>query len=194
MPDFRNLKVPNLTSLRVSDAANLVLGRHSSAVVGLDIQPGYVAAARAHLNGSLVIDRAAWVPLEADTVREGEVLNEEALASALRKLFAETGLDRHVRLGVANQRTVMRTLEVPPLSDQKELAAAVRFQAEDQMPMPLSNAVIDFRPLGIVDTPDGARQRVLLVAAQSDTVSRLLARREGRRPPAPRASTFPRSR
>jgi type IV pilus assembly protein PilM len=163
----RRLQLPSLTG-------SLSLKRKQTTVVGLDIQPGYVAAARAHLNGALVIDRAAWLPLESDTVREGEVANEEALAHTLRELFGKTGLDRHVRLGVANQRTVMRMLEVPPLSDAKELAAAVRFQAEDQMPMPLSSAVIDFRPLGIVDTPDGARQRVLLVAAQSETVSRLM--------------------
>jgi len=155
-------------------SGSLSLKRKRTTVVGLDIQPGYVAAARAHLNGGIVIDRAAWAPLEADTVREGEILNEEALAHTLRELFSSAGLDRHVRIGVANQRTVMRTLEVPPLTDQKELATAVRFQAEDQMPMPLSNAAIDFRPLGIVDTPDGARQRVLLVATLSDTVTRLL--------------------
>jgi type IV pilus assembly protein PilM len=149
--------------------------RGRQVVVGLDIQPGYVAAARARRNGGIVVDQAAALSLPADTVREGEVLNQEALSAALRELFAQGGLDRHVRVGVANQRTVMRTLEVPPFSDQKELAAAVRFQAEDQVPMPLNNAVLDFRPLGVVDTPEGARQRVLLVAAQRDMIEKILA-------------------
>jgi Tfp pilus assembly PilM family ATPase len=89
-------------------------------------------------------------------------------------VFANSDLPRHVRVGVANQRTVMRMLEVPPLSDAKDLDTAVRFQAEDQVPMPLSNAVLDYRALGIVDTPAGARQRVLLVAAQRDMVEKLL--------------------
>ncbi len=40
--------------------------------------------------------------------------------------------------------------------------------------MPLNNAVLDFHPLGIVDTPSGPRQRVVLVAAQRDMVERLL--------------------
>ena len=69
----------------------------------------------------------------------------------------------------------MRTLELPPVTDRKELAAAVSFQAQDQVPMPLSNAVLDFHPLGIVDTPSGPRQRVVLVAAQLDMVEHLLA-------------------
>src|SRR5271154_357421 len=84
-------------------------------------------------------------------------------------------MGKRVRVGVANQRTVLRTLELPPVTDPKELAAAVNFQAQDQVPMPLNNAVMDFHPLGIVDTPAGPRQRVVLVAAQRDMIERLLA-------------------
>jgi type IV pilus assembly protein PilM len=93
---------------------------------------------------------------------------------------------------VANQRTVLRTLELPPVTDHKELAAAVNFQAQDQVPMPLSNAVMDFHPLGIVDTPAGPRQRVVLVAAQRDMIERLLGavRRAGLSPEGVDLSAF----
>jgi type IV pilus assembly protein PilM len=154
----------------------LNLGRRSGAdVVGLDIQPGFVAAVRARVNGSIVAERAAGVALPADAMRDGEVVDETALAEALKELFAEHNLGKRVRVGVANQRTVLRTLELPPVTDQKELAAAVSFQAQDQVPMPLGNAVLDFHPLGIIDTPAGPRQRVVLVAAQRDMVERLLS-------------------
>lgn len=163
----------------------LSLGRRSGAdVVGLDIQPGFVAAVRARVNGSIVAEQAASMPLPADTMRDGEVFDEEALGDVLRELFATSGLGKRVRIGVANQRTVLRTLELPPVTDQKELAAAVTFQAQDQVPMPLNNAVLDFHPLGIVDTPAGPRQRVVLVAAQRDMIERLLSavRRAGLTP------------
>ena len=154
----------------------LNLGRRSGAdVVGLDIQPGFVAAVRARVNGSIVAERAAAVTLSPDTMRDGEVVDEAKLAEALKDLFAEHNLGKRVRVGVANQRTVLRTLELPPVTDQKELAAAVSFQAQDQVPMPLGNAVLDFHPLGIIDTPAGPRQRVVLVAAQRDMVERLLS-------------------
>ncbi len=154
----------------------LNLGRRSGVdVVGLDIQPGFVAAVRARVNGSIVAERAAAVPLSPDAMRDGEVVDEAGLAEALKDLFAEHNLGKRVRVGVANQRTVLRTLELPPVTDQKELAAAVSFQAQDQVPMPLGNAVLDFHPLGIIDTPAGPRQRVVLVAAQRDMVERLLS-------------------
>ncbi|HYM54846.1 MAG TPA: pilus assembly protein PilM [Solirubrobacteraceae bacterium] len=154
---------------------NLHLGRRSGGdVVGLDIQPGFVAAVQARVNGSILAERAAALPLAADTVRDGEVVDEGALGDVQRELFSGSGLSKHVRVGVANQRTVLRTLELPPVTDRKELAAAVSFQAQDQVPMPLNNAVLDFHPLGIVDTPAGPRQRVVLVAAQRDMIERLL--------------------
>ncbi len=154
---------------------NIKLGRRSGAdVVGLDIQPGFVAAVSAKVNGSIAAEKAATIALAADAMRDGEVLDEEALSDALRELFASAGLGKRVRVGVANQRTVLRILELPPVTDHKELAAAVTFQAQDQVPMPLNNAVLDFHPLGVIDTPAGPRQRVVLVAAQRDMVERLL--------------------
>src|SRR3984893_16938348 len=153
----------------------LKLGRRSGGdVVGLDIQPGLAVAVQARTNGALLAERVAAAPLPADTVREGDVVDQAVLSESLRELFDGTHLSKRVRVGVANQRTVMRTLELPPLTDAKELAAAVRFSAQDQVPMPLANAVLDFHPLGVVDTPAGPRQRVVLVAAPRDMIERLL--------------------
>jgi type IV pilus assembly protein PilM len=161
-------------------------------LVGLDIQPGYVAAVQAQVNGSIVLRHAAAAPLAPDTIREGEVLDEGLLTETLREVFRDERLGKRVRIGVANQRTVLRVLELPPVSDRKELDAAVRFQAEDQIPMPLSNAVLDYQSLGEVDTPNGMRQRVIVVAAQRDMVEKLLSavREAGLRPEGVDLSAF----
>ena len=166
------LSVPKLSVPKLSFTSRRNAGRD---VVGLDIEPGFIAAAQATVNGSVSVRRAAGATLELDVVRDGEVLDNDALSTALSDLFEEAHLPRTVRLGVANQRTVLRTLELPPISDRKELAAAVQFQAQDEVPMPLHNAVLDFQPLDVIDTPAGPRQRVVLVAAQRDMVERLLA-------------------
>jgi type IV pilus assembly protein PilM len=78
------------------------------------------------------------------------------------------------------------------VTDRKELAAAVRFQAEDQVPMPLAGAVLDFHSLGTYDTPAGPRQRVIVVAAQREMVERLLraVRYAGLRPEGVDLSAF----
>ena len=170
------LSMPKLSApkLGTGKRAGASRGRPERDVVGLDIEPGYVVAVQATVNGSVRVSRAVGAPLGVDVVRDGEVLDPEALGHALAELFRGSGLGRSVRVGLANQRTVLRTLDLPPIEDRKELAAAVRFQAEEEVPMPLNNAVLDFQPLGLVDTPEGQRQRVVLVAAQRDMVERLL--------------------
>ncbi|HUN78154.1 MAG TPA: pilus assembly protein PilM [Solirubrobacteraceae bacterium] len=182
--------MPSLPKLNPN--LNISLGRRGGALVGLDIQPGYAAAVQAHVNGGITVQQAVGAPLPPDAIREGEVLDEHLLGEALRELFHSAPLGKRVRVGLANQRTVLRTLELPPITDRKQLAAAVRSQAEDQVPMPLANAVLDFHALGIIDTPDGPRQRVVVVAAQREMVERLLraVRHAGLRPEGVDLSAF----
>jgi type IV pilus assembly protein PilM len=191
-PSLSSLKNTQLTMPKLPALPGLPHRSHAGDVVGLDIEPGLVAAVKVRVNGTIRAERAAALPLEADVVREGEVVDVDALTEALRELFSGSGLGKRVRVGIANQRTVMRTIDLPPVTDRKELAAAVRFQAQDQVPMPLSNAVLDFHPLGLVETPTGSRMRVVLVAAQRDMVERLLSavRRAGLTPEGVDLSAF----
>lgn len=159
------------------------MGRSSGKnVVGLDIQPGYVAAVQTR--GGVAVERAAMAPLAPGVVRDGEVLDVETLAGVLRELFDAHKLGKRVRLGVANQRIVMRTLDLPPLDGAKAIASAVSFQAQDHIPMPLDQAVLEYQSLGSVETPDGPRTRVVVVAARRDMIDRQLEalRRAGLRP------------
>lgn len=144
-------------------------------VVGLDLQPSFVAAAQVDASAGLHLERTAFAPLEPHVLRDGEVADVDGLIAALTELFAQSKLDRRVRVGIANQRIVVRTLDLPPLDDPRSLEAAVRFTAADELPMPLDEAVIDFHDLGQAETPSGLRQKVLLVAARREMVQRVLA-------------------
>jgi type IV pilus assembly protein PilM len=143
-------------------------------VTGLDIEPGQVVAVQVQVNGGLRVERAAGLPIQSDVVRDGEVADVEALTEALRTVFTQHKLPRDVRVGIANQRIMVRTLEFPPITDPRELDAAVRFKAQDEIPMPPDTVVLDYQSLGVVDTMSGPRQRVVLVAARRDMIERLL--------------------
>jgi type IV pilus assembly protein PilM len=143
-------------------------------VVGLDIEPGAITAARVTVNGHIAVEQAAAAVLEPNIVRDGEVADVEALAAALRSLWSENkGLGRTVRVGVANARIVMRIMDLPPVDNAKDLASIVRFQAEQHLPMPLDSAVLDYQVVGTVETPDGPRTRAVVVAARRDMIERL---------------------
>ncbi len=151
------------------------MSKRSPSFVGLEIEPSAVHAASVTVNGALSVKAAATAPLESGVVRDGEVTDVEALSEVLRTLWAEhKELPKRVRIGIANQKIVVRVIELPPIDDPKELEAAVRFRAQDEIPMPLDSAVLDFQALDVVDTPNGPRRRVVLVAARRDMVDRVL--------------------
>src|SRR5579862_1581096 len=158
--------------------------QRTRSLVGLEIEPGQLVAAKSHVNGHVVVERAVGRPIPPNLVRDGEVTDVDGLSAALADLFDGSGLDRRVRIGIANQRIVMRQIELPPILDSKELDSAVRFQAQDEIPMPIESVVLDYHALGVAETDAGARMRVLLVAARRDMVERVLlaARQAGLRP------------
>src|SRR3954451_12197210 len=88
-------------------------------VVGLDLDPSHIAAAEVHVNGSITVTRGAVADLRPGILRDGEVIDPIALGDELRAFFAEHKLPRRVRLGVANQRIVVRTLSLPPIDHPK---------------------------------------------------------------------------
>jgi type IV pilus assembly protein PilM len=152
------------------------MAKRTKTLVGLDIDATGIVAASVVVNGRVRVERVAFAPLDPGIIRDGEVADVDGLADALRTLYRENkGLDKRVRVGLANQKIVVRVVDLPYLEDAKELEAAVRFQAQDQLPMPLEHAVLDHQPLAVVNDATGRRQRVLLVAARREMVERVLA-------------------
>jgi type IV pilus assembly protein PilM len=143
-------------------------------VVGLEIEPSHIAAAEVDLSHGIEACRAAVSMLRPGILRDGEVTDAEALTADLTTFFAEHELGTRVRLGIANQRIVVRTLDLPPLEDPKQLAAAVAIQAPDHIPMPMDDAVVDFQSLGIVETPTGPKSRVVVVAVRREMVAKMV--------------------
>jgi type IV pilus assembly protein PilM len=156
-------------------------------VVGLDIEAGSAAAAEVKPdNGSFRMTASGIATLPPGAFREGEVADPDSVAAALKDMFSSNKLSKQVRVGVANQRVVVRTMRLPAIEDPKEMAAAVRFQAEEQMPMPLDQAVLEHQVVGGVPAEEGEAPKVdvVVIAARRDMVASLVepVRRAGLEP------------
>lgn len=155
-----------------------------AAVTGLEIGATQVIAAEAQVtDGVIVARRVAARPLPAGLLHDGVVTQPEALARELRALFAEHKFGRRVRVGLATPRTILRVIDLPPL-DEADVRLVLPMQARDRIPMPLESAVLDHQTIGLVDTADGQRLRVVVVATERVGVDALLAalREAGLRP------------
>jgi type IV pilus assembly protein PilM len=146
-------------------------------VVGLDIGTSAVRAAELSIHrGKVVLVRLGQVGLPPGSVVDGEVVDATAVATAIRALWRQATLgSKRVRLGVANQRVVVRQVDVPWMPP-AELRHSLTFQAQDHLPIPVDDAELDFDVLTELEGQGGQRMlRILLVAAQREMIAGHLA-------------------
>ena len=151
--------------------------RHKK-LVGLKIGASQLAAARIVNNGSPEVVQLARATLEPGIVVGGELREPDALAEALKAFFRANKLPKQgVRLGIASNRIGVRTFEIGGIEDPKQLENAIRFRAQETLPIPLEEAVLDYQILGeTVDAESGGtKHRVLLVVAYRELVDRYVA-------------------
>ena len=150
--------------------------------VGLDLDGDFLAAV-AVADGR--IQSAVSSELPDGVMQDGEVVDPDTLGHVLKEIFRAGALPRDVRLGVANQQIVVRQLELPRIEEDKDLEAAVRFQAAETIAMPLNEVVLDFHRVGeSVDAEGNPRTNVVVVAARESMIDRLVeaVRTAGLRP------------
>ena len=164
-------------------------------VSGLEFEAGSIAAADVRENGGVRVTGAAVAPLPPGLVREGEIADSDALTAALKETFAEHKLNKRVRIGVANQRVVVRTMRLPVIEKFSELENAIRAQATDQIPMPLDQAVLEHRIIGRSGGGEGESEPtmdVIVIAARREMIKGLVdaTRKAGLRPEGVDLSAF----
>jgi type IV pilus assembly protein PilM len=146
-----------------------------NSIVGLKIGASQIAAAQvANGNESAQLLQVARQPLAPGLVVGGELQDAAALAAALKSFFRRHKLPtRSVRLGIANNRIGVRIFELEGIEDPKQLANAIRFRAQEVLPIPVDEAILDYRVLDERTDETGARvRRVLLVVAYRDLIER----------------------
>ena len=150
-------------------------------VIGLDVGTAAVRAAEVRFGrGTPALVRFGQVALPPGAVVAGEVVDAAAVSAALRRLWKEAGFSsKRVVTGVAGQRVVARTTDLPVMSDD-DLRSSLPFQVQELIPIPIEDAVIDHQVLERTVDPEGVeRLRVLVVAAHRDMLRSLTAALDG---------------
>jgi type IV pilus assembly protein PilM len=152
-------------------------GHGAKRLVGLKVGASQIAAARVSNNGVAELLQLARDPLAPGVVVAGELRDPEALGDALKAFFARHKLPKKgVRLGIASNRIGVRILDIVGVEEDKQLANAVQFRAQEALPIPLDEAVLDYQVLDQnVDAEGQTVKRVLLVVAYRELIDRYVS-------------------
>lgn len=149
----------------------------SAKAIGLDI--GSESARAVELTGGrgqAKLTKIGSVKLPRGAVVDGEVSNPAEVARALRQLWKESGFtNKKVTVGVSNPKVIARQVELPYM-EADALQGAIRFQAQEFIPIAPQNLILDYHVVGETVGDDGQKMlRVLLVAAHRDMIENFIA-------------------
>jgi type IV pilus assembly protein PilM len=161
-------------SLKRSSGGGRKNGHAVKKLVGLKIGASQIAAARVSNNGVAELQQLARDPLATGIVVGGELRDPDALGEALKVFFAKHKLPRKgVRLGIASNRIGVRIFDIVGVAQEKQLANAVHFRAQEALPIPLDEAILDYHVLEeSIDAEGQSVKRVLLVVAYRELIER----------------------
>ncbi|WP_298861588.1 type IV pilus biogenesis protein PilM [Microbacterium sp.] len=139
--------------------------------VGVEITEESVRAVEVTLDRNPHVLAYGEVPLLPDSARDSEVVDQGAVAVAIRQLWSSAGIKaKSATLGVASRRVLVREYSAPAMAPDM-LRQALPYQVQDLLPVPVSQAVLDYYPT----SQEGDRLNGLLVAAVSETVEGMIA-------------------
>jgi type IV pilus assembly protein PilM len=138
---------------------------------GLEIGTAMLKAVDLQPGNPPTLAALAQRPTPQGVLRDDAVIDVATLANELRALVAEAGIRRkQVVAAVPNRQAITRVITMPTMS-RKELAEAIRWEAERYLPFPVDEVELDFAPLDDPATTKAAEIEVLLVAARTDLLA-----------------------
>src|SRR5918994_4257568 len=144
----------------------------SGSAVGVDIGTSAVRIAEVTRGrGGASLLRFGQAALPEGAVVDGEIVDAGPVSETVAQLMKRTKVrSKKAILGIANQRVVVRQVDLPYL-DEKEFRNSLQFQVADHIPMPAEAAELDYQIVDDYTTDAGDHMmRVLLIAAATEMI------------------------
>ena len=143
--------------------------RRNKSTVGLDIGSGFIKAAVIdHSGAEPILSEVGYMPLVADAIVEGEIMDPGIVAETVRALMSGLNVDgANIVTAVGGRDVIVKKIQMDrmPEDDAREV---IRWEAEQYVPFDMKNVQLDFQIMDPLDT--GLQMNVLLVAAKRELV------------------------
>lgn len=100
----------------------------------------------------------------------GEIAQPEAVAEALEQLLSSYAPGcRNVVTAIQGESVIIRQFQIPAIPDE-ELGSAIRWEAENYLPLPMDQLEMDFAKVGELKGEGPPQYSILIVAAPKELV------------------------
>src|SRR3989338_4431768 len=145
----------------------------SAQAFGLDIGTSSIKAALVKKDGNAFrLESIAVTPSTPKGLLSESLIDFQALADVIRKMLNEANLKiTNVVFCLPESQVYTKIIEMPQLSDQ-ELSAALKFEMEQYIPLPLDQVKTDWVVLSRSDSSGKKTMEVMIIAAPLNIVSK----------------------
>ncbi len=142
-------------------------------MVGLDLGSHSIKVVEMNHSGKApTLVNYGITELVPGTVVGGQIQDRQAMIEAINMLFDTCQItSRQVNIALNGADVIIKTIKIDRMNDE-ELAKAITWEAEQQVPFPLSEISMDYQVLD--PDSDEAQMNVLLVAAKRDLIDERL--------------------
>ncbi|MBI5621176.1 type IV pilus assembly protein PilM [Candidatus Gottesmanbacteria bacterium] len=142
-------------------------------IIGLDIGSHSIKLVEiGRRKEEAVILAAGSIPTPPKALSASTPQDLESIAMIVKKLWQETGAHtKNVNIALPESQVFTRVIDVPSLSE-RELTSAIKWEAEQYIPMPLDQVTVDFTVLRDAKDTGTNKMEVLLVASPKTLVEK----------------------
>ncbi|KKR25319.1 MAG: type IV pilus assembly protein PilM [Candidatus Levybacteria bacterium GW2011_GWB1_39_7] len=137
-----------------------------SKAFGLDIGNTSIKIASIRKDGnSLMLESVATAPSTPKGILSESIVDLQVLSESIKQMLAQSNIkNTNVALSLPESRVYTKVIEMPDLSEQ-ELSAALKFEMEQYVPLPLDQVRTDWEILGKKEIQGKKTMDVMLIAA-----------------------------
>lgn len=141
---------------------------------GLDIGRSFIKVAKVDVSGGKkTLSAVAIVPAPAGGIQSESPLDLNKVSDSIKSALTTARIDTdRCAVSLIESQVVTRLIQLPNLTD-KELSAAINWEAEQYVPLPIKDVILQYkivnRPQSVTDKMD-----VLLIAAPKRVVQKYL--------------------
>jgi len=150
----------------------------SNEMFGLEITDVSVRAMKLSRRGrDIRVVSANIAPIPAGAMKGGDIKDEAKLVAAIKEAVGKAAGDkikaRHVVLSLQENKAFLQVIKMPKLKNQ-DLRAAVVFEAENYIPLPLEKVYLDFEVVADAFSENNANCEVLIAAFPREPIDSLI--------------------
>lgn len=141
---------------------------------GLDIGQSTIKAVWLSTEKSgYLLDAVLSIPTPANTLLSESELDQQELANVIKKIVDDAKIEaKAVNIALPESQVYTKIIELPNMSD-SDLASAIYWEAEQQIPVALSELTLDYKVLQRPEKGDTSQKmRVLLVGTATHLIEK----------------------